>query len=1187
MLRLSTGGAFHSDDLGDQAQRLSQHLAAEETALQELLTEENPFDRGAVASGTILRFDGDSITHWTSNTVLPDRRTAEVACNGKAIRLKNGYYGINCHQSEGQLTVGLFPIRSSYPIQNSYLTNRFVLSGIHGGIELDSLPGSHRVTSANDRTLFYLTPLQGEPVRAVGFRALLFAIGCVFLLLFLNKICLRISPPILAVAILSVSFASFKWLALGPLRPGFLGELGLFDPQTYATPAFATSLGDLLVLVVLLVWVAVFMYRHVWIGFRGKAMTVVAPIVAGALSGGALLISSDIVRTLVSDSNISFDVHNFLSLNIYSLLGLALVGLLFVGVLLFAHKLGRLARAAQPNDMSYFLLVMAGALIALLVLAISRSPLLGWPAAVGLILFTVMVSVFSVLRVPVSGFNALIFLLAFFSVYTAVLVYGFNLEKELGKREVYAKKLLETNDPVVEFLFSDIRTDLQDDNLIRSYFTNPVISTRSIVDRLTFLYFGDHLNRYDVSVYAYPVDSIAFRTPQDLTRQELVDYITDNGAPTGVRDLSYVATPDGSFEYWALLQVADSEDQLLGQLGLRFLPKSIVYSNVYPELLLEGGLSLQDDLTAYDYAIYSGGTMVKRSGNFAYQLRTSTEDEGMRHYEGEGYSHLVYSPNQDLSVWVSRPLRTRLEPVSLFSYVFCIFLLVVLSVYLFGLGKRISRKGFDFSGLGQLSFQSKIQLVVTLIIVLSFLVIGTLTVFNITRQYDVYHQERLMRKVKQVITGIELQYGDELAHVALDPVGSGLAEKVGNLSVTHSMDINMYNTRGHLVVSSQPGIFERGLISSLINPLALHELTMNNRSQFVQNERIGKLEYLSAYVPLGEKAGDFDLVLNLPYFAKEKNLQSEISDFLIYFIDVYVLLLVVAGIIALVVSKSVTRPLSVIGSKLKQVRIGMRNEPISWQGTDEIGQLVSEYNKMIRELERSADLLAQSERESAWREMAQQVAHEIKNPLTPMKLSIQQLQRAQHEGRPDLNEQVKRVSATLIEQIENLSRIASEFSSFAKMPQAEKERIDLHENLRSIITLYQHDEVEVSAEIPKQPAPIFADKGQIGRVFHNLINNAIQAIPEGRLGLVEVKSEQNADSVTVTITDNGVGISDDQQRRVFVPNFTTKTSGTGLGLAIAKNIVESSGGRIFFESVEGVGTEFFVTLPLMKTTTEL
>lgn len=325
------------------------------------------------------------------------------------------------------------------------------------------------------------------------------------------------------------------------------------------------------------------------------------------------------------------------------------------------------------------------------------------------------------------------------------------------------------------------------------------------------------------------------------------------------------------------------------------------------------------------------------------------------------------------------------------------------------------------------------------------------------------------------------------------------------------------------------------------------------------------------------------------YFIKKTNpaerLQNKrkLNDFLGTLLNVYVFLLILIVLISMIVANSIARPLTILSSKLKQIQIGGSNQRLEWEHQDELGGLIRNYNEMIQELDRSTRMLALTERETAWREMAKQVAHEIKNPLTPMKLITQHLQnsiqRAESHEIPAL---VKRVTQTLIEQIDNLSKIASEFSNFAKLPAPENEKLVLNEVVTSTHDLFRkREDMDIHLRVPIDEIYVFADKNHIIRVLTNLIKNAIQSIPIGRRGRIEIILYKQRERAVVKIADNGCGIPDSMKDKVFYPNFTTKNSGTGLGLAIVRDIIDSSNGYIYFHTYENKGTEFYIELPLM------
>jgi nitrogen fixation/metabolism regulation signal transduction histidine kinase len=377
-------------------------------------------------------------------------------------------------------------------------------------------------------------------------------------------------------------------------------------------------------------------------------------------------------------------------------------------------------------------------------------------------------------------------------------------------------------------------------------------------------------------------------------------------------------------------------------------------------------------------------------------------------------------------------------------------------------------------------------------------------------------------------------------------------------------------------------IFESNLIGPQMHPAAFLELSVNNAAEFVHEEQIGSLKYLSAYVPFKNNENELLAYLNLPYFTKQKTLTAEVSNLVVAVINFYVLLITISVLIAVFISTQITQPLKMIQGKFGKLSLGKANEKIEYEGKDEIGSLVTEYNHMVDELARSADKLARSERESAWREMAKQIAHEIKNPLTPMKLSVQHLQKTSAADPGDQKNNLQRITQTLIEQIDHLSNIATEFSNFAQMPRPDNEEVDLVEKIKKISELFLSTEQIRIQTVFRDHAVVYADREQLSRVFINLIKNAIQSIPEDREGKICVRLETRGKNAVIKIIDNGKGIPDELGDKLFQPNFTTKSSGMGMGLAIVKNIVENAGGTIHYETDPGNGTTFIVQLPLFK-----
>jgi two-component system nitrogen regulation sensor histidine kinase NtrY len=408
---------------------------------------------------------------------------------------------------------------------------------------------------------------------------------------------------------------------------------------------------------------------------------------------------------------------------------------------------------------------------------------------------------------------------------------------------------------------------------------------------------------------------------------------------------------------------------------------------------------------------------------------------------------------------------------------------------------------------------------------------------------------------------------------------------IEDVAQVHGTDINLYDLDGNLEVSSNLFVYNKGILSKEMHPLAFYNLHQLNSIQFTNSEQAGGVRYISIYCPLRDANGNAYAYLNIPSFTTQDELKEEISNFLVTIINLNAFIFLIAGTIALFLTNRITASFILISEKMREVNLGKTNEEIEWHRNDEIGGLVKEYNKMVKKLEESASALAKSEREGAWREMARQVAHEIKNPLTPMKLSIQYLQKAIDNNSVNVKEMAANVAKTLVEQIDHLSKIASDFSQFANIGNPRNEVFDLHEMLYSLTSLYETTENLLFKWVPAhEKIMVFADKTQLNRLFTNLLQNAVEACYSKDKRVVSVSEELREESIVIKVTDNGEGIPLEMQSKIFTPNFTTKSSGTGLGLAMSRTIVEQAKGKIWFETVEGEGATFFVELPILRAT---
>jgi nitrogen fixation/metabolism regulation signal transduction histidine kinase len=412
-----------------------------------------------------------------------------------------------------------------------------------------------------------------------------------------------------------------------------------------------------------------------------------------------------------------------------------------------------------------------------------------------------------------------------------------------------------------------------------------------------------------------------------------------------------------------------------------------------------------------------------------------------------------------------------------------------------------------------------------------------------------------------------------------------LQELLLKFSLVFFSDINLYGTNGELLATSRPEVFDRNLIAPLMNPIAFNEMHFRKKIFFVQQEQISRSTYISSYIPFKNAAGEAVAYINLPSFARESEMQMEIRSLVLAYLNIFLLLASFMVAFALLLSRRLTQPLEMIQKKMQLVRIDKVNEKIVWNSRDEIGQLVNQYNNLLDQLQESAELLAKSERESAWREMAKQVAHEIKNPLTPMRLSIQYLERAWNDNDPDIDNKIRSTAQTIINQIDTLSTIASAFSDFAKMPVNQPIPLKVSKHVEETIRLFNsHQDVQFDfTDHSFGQITVSIDKDNFRRTLTNLIKNSIQAIGRKPNGWIHIElAEDNNNFCVIQIKDNGKGMSKEEMSKIFTPNFTTKSSGMGLGLSMVKNIIETAGGTITFESVENKGSIFTLKIPVLK-----
>ncbi|MDK2771794.1 MAG: GHKL domain-containing protein [Flavobacterium sp.] len=459
--------------------------------------------------------------------------------------------------------------------------------------------------------------------------------------------------------------------------------------------------------------------------------------------------------------------------------------------------------------------------------------------------------------------------------------------------------------------------------------------------------------------------------------------------------------------------------------------------------------------------------------------------------------------------------------------------------------------------------------------------IALVSIYQFRKEAKEYHQDRLERKENSIVGHINYVLQTTTYPLTTENIPLIFKERIHELADIHSMEINFYDLKGNLLISSK-AVFKVDSILPKIDPATLRILQGTIEKRYVEFVKIDGQQYRSSYSYVKDNKFKPLAILNLPYEEDTSFYDNEVKSFLMRFGQVYLLMFLIAIILSYFLSSYITKSLQIISDKIRETNFTNKNQKIVLQeGSREINILIDSYNKMVDQLEDSANKLAQSEREQAWREMAKQVAHEIKNPLTPMRLTVQSFQRRFDEKDPNIKQKLADFSSILIQQIDTMSAVANAFSNFASMPAQQNETLNVVKVVQLALEIFNEDFIEFICDKDEIIAEI--DRTQLIRVITNLVKNAIQAIPEEKNDKrVVVVVEQIDNQVKIAVTDNGKGISEENKARIFEPKFTTKSSGMGLGLPIIKNIIENYNGTINFESQKGSGTTFIVMFPIIN-----
>jgi len=1131
-----------------------------------------------------LVYHNHELQFWTDRAMAFYNTPSDFPESNGFISLPNGYYLVDSVNIGDYQLFGLHLIKNNYTFENKYLQNTFSDSyniPDEYRIDLKKQEGAYSIHDAHGDFLFSLWPYGKYlcTTRQLYFPGFLYLLGLVFLLIYFRKEFVETHAPfVLKLVALASSLFIVYWFHLLFGVPKLFFHLRFFGPDFFAINYWLPSLGDFFLLsMFFLFWIYNFSVDLRIKELQTNSQLPVRIVVALLLlfASTLFLLVHYLINELIINSTISFSLNKITGISIQSVLGIFSIGLLLLGIIFFAIRINHESRRyIKPREL--FVISFA---IAIFIAFVQFMAVREVFTSV-LILFVVtifMASLFSNKYLRTFTLSYLIIFVSLVSVYSLFVINASISKKEKEQQKLLAVTLVTERDPAAEVFLAEIQYQIDNDPAIQSL----LLQEEDVGEYIANTYFNSYFRKYTLSIYVCSRMDSLITDPDEVTvpcQPFMDERIENQGINIPGTKFYFMNFMNGRISYTGRL------DYPKGRRGMPVviyidLDSDLLFEGIgFPELLIDKSMTRSEIYRKFSYAKYYGGELTDKFGDYNYNTNGHmylTSDDEFSFIRQDNFEHLVYHSEENNYVVVTRKLLTFVDYLIAFPYLFVFYLIILLIILVAGnTTLRDSKYFFDL--------KFRIQAAIISIVFVSLLVVALVTILYNVRTYKTKHHDDLSEKMKSISEEIDQRLTSR--RQITPELKEWLQEELVRLSNIFRTDINIYGTNGNLLASSREEIFERGLVSTHINARAYYEVFQNFSISYFQPEEIGQLSYLSAYRPIINDWGDYLGFINLPYFIKQDTYSQEISTYIVAFINLYVLLFLASIIAAVFVANQITRPLVLIQQNLQKMQLGKRNEPIQYNRKDEIGSLVTEYNKKVEELAESAELLARSERESAWREMAKQIAHEIKNPLTPMKLNIQYLQRAKGKDE-DYNKYLDRVTNTLIEQIDNLSNIATEFSNFAKIPTASNQVFKLAEQLQRTIDLYVTSEQADISFIPNEcrNVEVNADKEQFSRAIINLVKNAMQSVPEDRKAEIQIELSHREEMVVIAISDNGVGIPVELRSKLFTPSFTTKTSGMGLGLAIVKNIVENFSGKIWFETQLEKGTTFYIEMPEYKT----
>ena len=1173
--------------------RLARELERINSELAPVLVK--PFDvKTALATETTYPFfvyNGNRLTYWSDNTFVPAPQVVEDAFVVKLLRIGREAYLLKKDRiDKNQFVVSLILLIREYPISNDYLEpewNERIFPSSNFTI-LDASASLGIPVCLKDDCLFRISFLaeefpSNENLRGVSIVLITLSILLLLVLVYSVLPNLRKRSPEAGFLFLLGAFLLLRWLMTYFQFPRGFFNSDYFDPQIFASSSFNASLGDLLLNVVGILALCLYLFRNF---FRFRLLRIQRSrtlawgicILCGLCILFAWLFPYIIIQTLYNNSAITLDISQSLTfggLRIIALLAVLMAGM---SAFLFSHPFISIlsSERSRPRAIAAFFIAI---IIFVAINEFTTQAYLSSLVCATVSFFAIhFLRLFKNLKRLSYGTFAYLFVSIFFlSANGAYAIQHFTQKEKIENQFRFASTFLIDRDIFAEYLLNEASEKIANDAFIQTRIMSPFLGKEPIRQKIRQLFLPSYFNKYDIQILIFNSFGAPVDNQVNLTFQELVRGYQDEPFLTEYENIFFVTNPDTDItQKYLMIVPIERFSTVYGYIVVELSLKKIIPENVYPELLVDRTFQQFYHTQDLNYAVFSDKSIVFTSGEYNYENffdltwlgNTALYTTGISF---NGYDHIAQEDQTGRIAVVSSRVIPAVYKVANFSFLFVLGLFIILvmifiqGVYNYFLGRR-------------LFFSARIQLYLNLAFFVPLIIVSITTLGLTSRSSQQQLNTEYLNKSRvfaQQITGYLNQYVSDV-----EESRTMLTNELADLANLSNMDANIYNTQGELLATSQPLIFESNLISQYINSRAFFRIA-GGENLIIEADEVGKLRYFVAYSAIkSPQTGDLIGILGVPFFQSLYLLERIQTIILANILNIFAVIFIVLLVLSYFVSEWLTFPLRFITQSLRKTSLTRMNKPLTWTATDEIGIMVREYNSMLFKLSESKIELEQTQREKAWREIAQQVAHEIKNPLTPMKLTLQQLERAIRDGNGSAEKTQKAIDA-LLTQVDTLNDIASSFSGFARMPEPVIVKLDVVGLLKRVVDLHSPTG-DIAFKSIVREAYVLGDEQLLSRTFSNLILNGLQSGNPGQDTRVSVSLQLHKDMVRIQFQDNGKGIDAEIADRIFLPHFSTKKSGSGLGLAISRQAIHQMNGNIYFETKVNKGTTFTVELPLAE-----